>query len=591
MFENVIMPLPEYDQGMGPTDSYGLVVAFPFRAAGAAKQFWANTQIGSDTYNGKSPYPGFRLNGTGPDYQYGATGPGVADPLFGPKATYVGLVSVRNQNAGNQYFMAEGQTFLCDPNYLNAQACGYSVQFPTTIQSYDPADPLNIYKHGRAGLPGRGARPELWRTLNNGSFPGVGRGDAVSYDNWAIRGIAFRSGNGQTYAKLGFLASQNNLLIENCIFDNVQVILDNGNVNPGFEINHNNIFRRNASYGQWDEASHACGIHSRDTWLTIEDNVFYHNGWKIGVTRDEPVATGGPDIYKHCLYITNGSGTSTTVRRNMVMDGSAGGLSMRGSHVAYHNVIIDCPTPEIKSGGVNSDNDNPQGVDQLSWSNLIIGGSGITSKAPRAGGFACSGGTTASFCKFSLWINQPGRGGPNNLWLEAKSTTTDVMTYVSFEGNRAYNWCPDNKRLVRSVQSPGVLEHIFVLADVDNQLIDQSPMTTPQLYASIGFASKDDMVAQMIADPTKDWAYLLLKAASVGFNHNFSRMIGATRTFDYSLVQDLKTRVTGVTFDLGIMPDESTAIFADQASEDAMMGGLSSMSANLDAILTGAVRP
>jgi hypothetical protein len=87
-----------------------------------ARQYFCNTASGDNiNYNGLSPYPGYRMNGTGENYQYGATGQGSADAAYGPFESYcpayaklrpftTSATNVYNQSAV-QIFLAEGQTF------------------------------------------------------------------------------------------------------------------------------------------------------------------------------------------------------------------------------------------------------------------------------------------------------------------------------------------------------------------------------------------------------------------------------------------------------------------------------------------------
>lgn len=516
------LPSPDRDEGMGITDPSGFVAYFPLRSVGA-KQVWANTVTGSSSYNGLSPYPGYQLNGSGPSHQNNATGRGAPNKLFGPKATYVDTmnsITVTN-GEGNQFFFAEGQTFVIDKLKSGIMYYhGIGAAYPACFQSYDPNDPLNVTKYGRAGTGSQGARP-IWQ-LGTGTWPGNSRGDAVDYGGWVFRGLQWRSaGNGQTS---NWTYCQNNMLFEGMIFNNLQLVLQNTNPHLGFETASNIIVRLCASYGQYDtQGSHMCGIYSAFINLTIEDCIFWHCGWKVGVLRDTPVSAGGPDIFKHCLYMHNGSGTTSLIRRNVLIDGSASGLSLRGNHVCHHNVIIDCPTADFKSGGSGSDGESPNGVSQHTCCQMVIGGADINSALPRMQGFSSSDGTADSYYAYSLYANNPGYGRVNNFWMAIQNNISTQVSHMGIYHNRAYAYALTSKRLTLASSYYGSKSSIQVSADSDNAIYNTSPMTNENLYAAIGYSNKQAMINAMISKPTSSWAYKLLAAAAEGFAFDFNR--------------------------------------------------------------------
>lgn len=516
------LPQIERDQGMGATDKMGFVKYFPLRAHGA-QQIWVNAVDGSLSYNGLSPYPGYQMNGTGSHHQIGATGRGAPNRGFGPRKTYADAMNsmmITPGGEGNQFFFAEGQTFIIDKlNTGTLYYHGMGAKFPACFQSYDPDAPLDVTRHGRAGTGSRGKRP-IWQ-LGTGTWPGNSRGDAVDYGGWVFRGLEWRSVENGQYST--WVYCQRNMLFEGMVFNNVALLLANDNPKPGFELGENNIMRLCASYGQYDaRGSHTCGIYSATTNLTIEDCVFWHCGWKVGASRDAPVPAGGPDIFRHCVYLHSGKGTTALVRRNVLIDGAAAGLSLRGNHVCHHNVIIDCPTPDFKSGGSGTDTESPNGVSQRAYCHLVIGGADISSSQPRMEGFSCGDGTVDSFYAYCLYANNPGYNAVNNVWLNVQNGIPQQVSHMGFYHNRAYAFAPPIKKLTLTKYGGGSLSSIQISADVDNVVVTTSPMTNAQLYAAIGYASKHAMVDAMIADPSGNWAYGLLAAAAKGFKFNFN---------------------------------------------------------------------
>jgi hypothetical protein len=73
------------------------------------------------------------------------------DPSF-PRSSVSDTISnkiVNFENDGTHILLAEGSTFAETIPFLTAKS-GFSAQYPTVIQSYDPTDPLNEAKYGRA---------------------------------------------------------------------------------------------------------------------------------------------------------------------------------------------------------------------------------------------------------------------------------------------------------------------------------------------------------------------------------------------------------------------------------------------------------
>lgn len=520
---NGLLPPIKYDQGMGATDELGLVKSFPLREFGAM-QIFVDPQRSKPHYNGLSPFAGFALNGRGTNRQNGATGPGLADDRFGPVGSFAQaidrLIPASNGRPGEgwQVFLAEGQTFPIDAtrnqwSYLR----GHSTAFPFCLQSYDPRDPLNLLKHGRAGMAGQLARPELVLGTSN-FWPFVGRGDPFAYDNWVFRGLKLvnRTDRGQA---LGYAYCVNNLLIENCILDGVQLTFQNSNPHPGLGQSKNVIVRRVASFGQYDVGgAHSCGIYSANTDLTVEDCVFYHCGWKIGVSRNTPVNAGGPDPFKHCLYLAAGSGTTVTVRRVVMVDSSAAGLSLRGNHLCHHNVMIDCPTSEFKGAGSVSDSENPDGVLQQSYCQFFLGGGNINDSLPRGQGFSSSAGKPGSFFAYSLFANNPHYGEVNNNCMQILGNIARQRSFIQLYGNRAYAFAPPARAILTGGRFPATVS----ITAFDNVASPSSPAKTADIYRAVGAQDKRALVAAMIANPMANWAYLILNAAGRAFNFNFN---------------------------------------------------------------------
>jgi len=110
----------------GSTDS--LVFTASINSVQPVQVFVDSTNGNDISYNGFSPYPGFKMNGTGPNSQYGATGQGSANSAYGPKATfnsgYSALPSGGSNRCGNQLFLAEGGSYTEGAAVFTGSAVG-----------------------------------------------------------------------------------------------------------------------------------------------------------------------------------------------------------------------------------------------------------------------------------------------------------------------------------------------------------------------------------------------------------------------------------------------------------------------------------
>lgn len=98
------------------TVSAGGIATTEVIASPGARQFFVDSVHGNNiTCNGLSPYSGFQMNGSGPNFQSGATGQGASSAAYCPfetftQAFYQTVANIQYQT-GNQIFLAEGQSF------------------------------------------------------------------------------------------------------------------------------------------------------------------------------------------------------------------------------------------------------------------------------------------------------------------------------------------------------------------------------------------------------------------------------------------------------------------------------------------------
>jgi hypothetical protein len=398
--------------------------------------------------------------------------------------------------------VAEGTSYSEGLPNLDAKA-GYSFSYPTVIESYDPSDPLNEDKYGRAGS---GRRPVV-NTGANDQFITCCSNSPASY--LAIRGFDISPGDkpDMFLRIIGSGGGSNNyVLIENNIFRYTQLVFDQPQA-----VHH--VVRKNAFYGEWSPNAHAQGVYDGGTdGLTVEDNVFWHTGWKLGVTRDTDPTLGGPTIFRHSVY--QQVNTNAVIRRNLFMDASATGCSCRGDTSIQENVFIDNPISIIAGEGNDYNVARPNGVTIDVGYNAIIGDADINTANPRGAAIQTGNGKQGSTVHDNLIARSRDPSGVN---VSAFSTAAFFAqpSYVAINNNLEYLWAAQGK----VTQIAGYLDQDFptyannawsdpLLGTNTNSgsMTFPNPYTEAQLFAALGCSDKNTCATRMIETPELGWA-------------------------------------------------------------------------------------
>jgi hypothetical protein len=409
-----------------------------------------------------------------------------------PLKTIAAAVACVADHAGDQVLVAEGTTY---PEALPTMwgKTGYSLMYPAVLQSYDPTDPLNEAKYGRA----TGAmRPVLTGDTSKSPFL-MG---AISQGFIALRGFDINPGN-LTRQGIAMVDVGDGILFENNIFRyaGITIVI---NTSPAA---HHWILRNNSIYGNWDAdpGYHTQGLYVSGTdTLTVEDNVFYHNGWKIGgAGRDS--TTDGATVFRHAIY--QQVNTNSVVRRNLFADGSADCGSHRGDATISENVYIDCPIAISAGGGINYNVERPSGDTLIVRDNAIFGTANLNSTSVRGWGIDTANGNQAS----EAFHNLLARGGVNHAF--SISAGYDLPSYMNFHDNVAYLWAPQGKSTLACCEFLSQLHPSYNSniwddpASGTNTNISThtfpNPYTAVELYAALGFADKQAFMNYAIEHP------------------------------------------------------------------------------------------
>jgi hypothetical protein len=434
-----------------------------------------------------------------------------------PRATITATANCVTKGAGDQILVAQGTRYGDFPNLTDMD--GFSPVYPTVIQSYDPADPTNEAKIGRAT---GGTRPVIAKTGKWAIM--MGGGTSPKYT--AIRSFDFNPGN-LSEQEINFFPNTNGypdyFLFENNI---VRYAAFGANLGHGGTTETAGwVIRGNAFYGAWSATP---GYHSQGIFLswvsyTLEDNVIWHAGWKIGASRDDFTENGGlgtaiaggaiEGIFRHPIYAQ--LTTSGVSRRNLVIDGAADGGSYRGDILAYENLGIDNPIAMGLGGGNNYETLRPDGQTIEAHHNVFLGDAQIAGTAGAYGwGIDVTNGKPGSSIHHNVLAHA--HAGNTSHAFETKADF-DLPSYAYWHDNVAYQWTASG-----STHTKGNFFISEVFDTYDYNKWDDSasgtnansgsptppnPYTADQLYAAQGFtgssaaARKQAFIDYVISHP------------------------------------------------------------------------------------------
>jgi hypothetical protein len=392
-----------------------------------------NTRIGNGVdANGYANLP---LRAGATRYYVGNGGSDAADGLT--HATRLatvdaGLAKVV-QNNGDQVVVAEGSTFATKFPYINNKH-GFSRLYPTVIQSYNPSFPTDETRMGRA----TGSNRPSFTADMSGGWTILGAATSPM-QNLVIRGFDINPGNvaGQSIFLTGSNGlSPHGILIENNLFRYTMVTV--GSTKGRLTTARDIVIRGNSFFGAWNAGNFVQGLYMSGMWTgTLEDNVFWHNGWKVGGSRDDTAVNGGPTIFNHNLYFQDDS--AGIIRRNLAMEGGATGFSARGHVDITGNVSIKNPIALIGGLGSQYNSLQPYGVAVFQGFNAVLDSEDLNSTNARGSAFYVGNGKQGSAVHHNLAAQgRNGAAGPAETFLN--NANYAMPSYVDFHDNLGYLW-------------------------------------------------------------------------------------------------------------------------------------------------------
>jgi hypothetical protein len=415
-----------------------------------------------------------------------------------------GAVSLISPSRGDQLLIMEGADYSAECLPYFPEVVGFSALYPTCFRSYDPADPTNTAKYGRADQ--RNARPTLGVKDSNGN--------GASYSNVAVQGLCINPGNIAAAGGISIINGFHNILIENCIFAYTGVSADGLTEGNASRI----IIRNCALWGQWNTDGRTGGVYVGGCdYVTVEDCVIYHAGWKMGASRDDAAVDGGATVFSHSLYLQL-TDNYIIVRRCLLMDGSADGGTVRGDQSLYtENVIIRCPISTGLGSGFRYDLDRPLGVTFEASYNLCLAGNDLNSTNPRGSAFSLSNGKLGSRVHHNILIRNVG----SDAYAFITNADYNQPSYVAWEYNRCFGW-----NIVGQTKSELAFFPAQVHPTYDYNIwkdpasgtnTNENPYTEAELYTAAGVTDYATLTNLAIAYPQNHYQRTILSLARAGY--------------------------------------------------------------------------
>ena len=442
-----------------------------------SKRVWLDTQAASSTGKGTS----------------------AASPFRNEADAYAAMRS------GDQLMIASGSVLT--QRFVQMEFMGgLSAVYPTVVQSYDRAAPDDETRYGLLTN----------EVTYSGSVPFMGniRYSPISFV--ALRGIRFD--HSAARAEYFFGQGINWLLIEQCAFLAAQLSLNSA---YGTTVN---VVRQTAFQGQWAASGHAQGLYTSYNYDTvIEDCIFFHCGWKMGVTRSAAADQGGPTIFNHAVYAHVKSGG--ILRRCVFVEPSSHGAQLRGNWHSHDNVFISCPLPLLHGGGTTYAIDAPNGVMALCYRNIVTIAQWISPTLPRGFGIDIVNTRPGSVVEQNLIVG-PGAVRAGEAWTAVAQAGVGYApnpTVITFQRN-TYDW--SNYTHNQTATSRVLLTEKDNIVPADKASFADPSRDGISAARSFGFQTVGDFGTAMVADPTKPWALRIADHIRPGFAPRGRRLAG-----------------------------------------------------------------
>lgn len=420
-----------------------------------------------------------------------------------PKATIESAAGCTVSGNGDQVLVAQGTSYA--NGFLFLTQSGFSAQYPTVYESYDPTDPTNEAKLGTAGTAGR----PIVNTAGTVQQHFVQGATSINYV--AVRGFDWEPGQVAltelTMVAPNNPATANYFLFENNIFH--YTALDyNGNPTTLHAKSAKWIVRNNAFYDEFGD--HAQGIYmSNVDGATIEDNIFWASGRLDSVARTAAVGSGGASIFNHAVYAQDND-VNMIVRRSAFVDTSTDGGNLKGGGIYTENLSIRNPNAFAMGAGDIFAIDAPLGVYMDASYNATVGSNSVPSGAIGWGMRSSNNGRPTSLFHHNVIVRNDQATLTNGAFQVnqgADNNGTTLPDYATFDHNVGYLWSTSGTSVVNSggatlTLTNNIWDDPTSGSNTNNgSTVFSNAYTETSLLAALGYASESAATADWIAHP------------------------------------------------------------------------------------------
>lgn len=472
----------------------------------------------------------------------GDANPGT-NPNF-PKLTLSSAWAALRDGFGDWLLMAQGSISSTGFNNNAVSRSGLSAQYPIVVTTYDPTTPTtpSTFRQGTVTISPI-ADETVFATGSNGN----------TTSKLVIENIIFDNNNAaKPNSAVALFTNILGTVSRDTLFHNVKFYRTTVTVQSYAAQGNllaNVVFRHcTFAYAYADCPGHACGAGSpphaqglymsQTSGITIEDCIFYHNGWLTN--RDDPVPDGA-DVFKHSAYFSTLT-YNTIFRRNVTGHSSSHGLQARGGGIITDNIFASNPVGVLVGGGDNYNIYRPAGVTYNFDNNVVISSSDIRTGLSRGFGTWFSNTQNGGTANNNLIVNiGPLSTPPSNQWAIRPYDTAqfNLPTYINWTNNIEWNWNYNygtanytGNNLAAIIANAAFPGQIFLTRN-NNVTHYESPVgsnlqtpTTPfpdpgrtlaTFATSAGYANEDALWAAMIANPKTHWAAQIANYIRAGF--------------------------------------------------------------------------
>jgi hypothetical protein len=208
-----------------------------------------------------------------------------------------------------------------------------------TVSGPDADDPIYI------GTYGKGSRPLINTGTNEGLFTAGGSGFSV--DNVVIEGLHFVAGGyngtngGYQTCAIDLMGRADDWIVEDCSVegykDNISLDAQAGSGVSNFTLRRCEILDSYvASPTVGNGHSQGMYVSGTSSNITIDQNIFDHNGWNANVAGAEPT------FFNHAIYVNTGA-QGVVITNNIITRSSLRGVLLRSGGVVENNLLYDNP--------------------------------------------------------------------------------------------------------------------------------------------------------------------------------------------------------------------------------------------------------